>query len=81
MGHTRKIELAYVINVIETEAERARSLRMTDFEDAVVAGAAESAGCKWVVTRNPKDFSASPVSALTPEEFLAHCSNERDHAR
>nr|VFJ72125.1 MAG: Predicted nucleic acid-binding protein, contains PIN domain [Candidatus Kentron sp. FW] len=49
---------------------RARSLGMTDFEDAVVASAAESAGCQWIVTRNPKDFFASPVAASTPEEFL-----------
>nr|VFK46034.1 MAG: Predicted nucleic acid-binding protein, contains PIN domain [Candidatus Kentron sp. TC] len=49
---------------------RARSLEMSDFEDAVVASAAENAGCQWIVTRNPKDFLASPVMASTPEEFL-----------
>nr|VFK57408.1 MAG: PIN domain-containing protein [Candidatus Kentron sp. TC] len=49
---------------------RARSLKMSDFEDAVVASAAENAGCQWIVTRNPKGFLASPVMALTPEEFL-----------
>nr|VFK24541.1 MAG: Predicted nucleic acid-binding protein, contains PIN domain [Candidatus Kentron sp. LPFa] len=54
---------------------RARSLKMADFEDAVVASAAEAAGCQWIVTRNPKDFLASPVAPLTPEEFLAECSN------
>nr|VFJ58230.1 MAG: Predicted nucleic acid-binding protein, contains PIN domain [Candidatus Kentron sp. DK] len=51
---------------------RARSLKMKDFEDAVVASAAENAGCQWVITRNPKDFLASPVPPLMPEEFLAH---------
>jgi len=54
---------------------RARGLKMTDFEDAVVASAAEKAGCRWIVTRNPKDFAASPVAALTPEEFLAEFSD------
>nr|VFK43400.1 MAG: PIN domain-containing protein [Candidatus Kentron sp. TC] len=49
---------------------RARSLKMSDFEDAVVASAAENAGCQWIVTRNPKGFLASPVMASTPEEFL-----------
>jgi predicted nucleic acid-binding protein len=49
---------------------RARSLRFDDFEDAVVASAAEAAGCKLIVTRNVADFTSSPVPAVTPEEFL-----------
>ena len=49
---------------------RARTLGWDDFEDAVVAAAAESAGCDALVTRNVKDFRDSPVPALTPEEYL-----------
>lgn len=49
---------------------RARTLGWDDFEDAVVAAAAESAGCDAIVTRNVKDFRDSPVPAWTPEEFL-----------
>jgi predicted nucleic acid-binding protein len=49
---------------------RARSLRFDDFEDAVVASAAEATGCKLIVTRNVADFVPSPVPAVTPEEFL-----------
>ncbi|HEY0780885.1 MAG TPA: PIN domain-containing protein [Thermoanaerobaculia bacterium] len=50
---------------------RARSLAFSDFEDAVVASAAEAAGCERIVTRNVVDLSASPVLAVTPEELLA----------
>ena len=49
---------------------RARVLGWPDFEDAVVAASAENAGCDTIVTRNIRDFSASPVPACTPEEFL-----------
>jgi predicted nucleic acid-binding protein len=49
---------------------RARSLAMADFEDAVVAAAAEAAQCDFVLTRNVTDFTESPVQAMTPEEFL-----------
>ena len=49
---------------------RARSLRFGDFEDAAMASAAEAAGCELIVTRNLADFGASPVRAVTPEEFL-----------
>lgn len=50
---------------------RARSLPLTDFEDAALASAAESAECDHIVTRNVADFTSSPVPALTPEELLA----------
>lgn len=59
-----------IASVGREELLRARALTFGDFEDAVVAAAAESAGCLSIVTRNVKDFSASPVEALTPEEYL-----------
>lgn len=51
---------------------RARSLPMSDFEDAVLASAAEAAGCDLIISRNVEDFDGSPVQAITPEEFLAY---------
>jgi hypothetical protein len=42
-------------------------LPFSDFEDAVTAAAARSAGCECIVTRDPKGFCGSPVRALTPE--------------
>ena len=50
---------------------QARSLPMSDFEDAVVASAAEAVECDLIITRNVTDFEDSPVQAMTPEEFLA----------
>lgn len=49
---------------------RARVLGMSDFEDAVVAVSAEVAACAWIVTRNTRDFTASPVPAVTPADLL-----------
>ena len=49
---------------------RARQLPLADFEDAVVASLAEAGQCDHVVTRNVSDFAGSPVSALTPTDFL-----------
>ncbi len=48
---------------------RARGLPMEDFEDAVVAAAAETIHCDWVITRNVTDFKASPIPAITPKEL------------
>jgi hypothetical protein len=50
---------------------RARGLAFDDFEDAVVAAAAEKLHCRWIVTRNVVDFASSPVPAVTPAELLA----------
>jgi predicted nucleic acid-binding protein len=46
---------------------------MPDFEDAVIAAVAQREGADYIVTRNTKDFIASPVPAITPEDFLARC--------
>jgi predicted nucleic acid-binding protein len=55
----------------KSQFARARTLAMPDFEDAVLAAAAESARCDLIVTRNVADFGGSPVRPITPEEFLA----------
>jgi len=47
--------------------QEALQLPFSDFEDAVTAAAARSAGCDCIVTRDPKGFRGSPVRALTPE--------------
>ena len=49
---------------------QARQLGLKDFEDAVVASVAAERGCDWIVSRNVADFSASPVKAIAPAEFL-----------
>lgn len=52
------------------ELSAARSYGMEDFEDALVAAAAASAGCDIIVTRNVKDFKGSPVRVASPTDFL-----------
>ena len=59
-----------VAAVGHAELLRAQGLGWPDFEDAVVAAAAETLGCDCIITRNVRDFRHSPVSALTPDEYL-----------
>lgn len=49
---------------------RARALGWKDFEDAVVAAAAETCHCDVIVTRNIRDYRGSAVPVITPEECL-----------
>jgi predicted nucleic acid-binding protein len=45
---------------------------MSDFEDAIQLNSAIKGKCKYLITRNKKDFAATGrISILTPEEFLS----------
>jgi predicted nucleic acid-binding protein len=50
--------------------QEALDLPCADFEDAVSAAAARSAGCDLIVTRDPKGFRGSRVAVLSPEAAL-----------
>ena len=43
----------------------------SDYEDAVLYGAARAAGASAIVTRNCKDFTRSTLPEFTPELLLA----------
>jgi len=51
--------------------QNAIALAWPDFEDAVTAAAAAQAGCDLIVTRDPRGFPHSPVTALPPEAAVA----------
>jgi predicted nucleic acid-binding protein len=67
----RLLELFEIAPVNRSVIEEALQSKMTDFEDAVLAYAANLVGATAVVTRNTKDFRHSPVKALDPAEFLS----------
>jgi len=48
----------------------AMTLRFADFEDAVTAAAARSAGCDHIVTRDVRGFRDSPVRPIPPESLV-----------
>jgi predicted nucleic acid-binding protein len=59
-----------VAPVDDAVLNRALDLTFGDFEDAVCAAAAQAAGCAFLVTRNVKDYKASPVPAVDPVTVL-----------
>lgn len=74
--HAAEEAIDWILGSMEVVAEsrdvllRARSLDMDDFEDAVVAAAAERAHADRIVTRKLDDFEHAPVPAVTPRELL-----------
>jgi len=59
-----------VFAVDKRHIQAALNSAMTDFEDAVQAESARSMGFDYIVTRNKRDFSESPIPAMLPEELL-----------
>lgn len=64
------IATSEIVSFDHETAQRSLTLKFGDFEDAMIAAAAEAAGMDCIVTRNGDDFKKSPVPALSPEAFL-----------
>jgi predicted nucleic acid-binding protein len=56
--------------------QRAASLRLPDFDDAVMVAAAEAAGCQAVVTRHLGSFSGSLLPAIDADVALSLLADE-----
>ena len=68
----KELDVIFRISGLEAaDLRMANLLPMNDVEDAVQAACAQRVGAQFIVTRNLKDFSNSPVSAIKPEELLA----------
>lgn len=64
------LHLVYVEAALPDDVYAAIASNMSDFEDAFVASIAQRCGMDYIVTRNTKDFTDSPVRAVTPTDFL-----------
>ena len=69
------VALRSLVGICDTTAHdinTALTLKMADFEDAVIAAIAKRERAEYIITRNGADFANSPVSAISPAEFLAN---------
>jgi predicted nucleic acid-binding protein len=67
------VKFSKLVRFVDTtvhDIEQAMTSPMSDFEDAVIAAVARRESADYIITRNAKDFIASPVPAITPKEFL-----------
>lgn len=67
----RLLGVFQVVPVGEQLLRDALTLPFSDFEDAVCAACAASAGCDALVTRDVSDFRKSPVPVFTPAAAAA----------
>lgn len=62
--------LVHILPVKDTTVDKALNSDFTDFEDAIQYYSAIENGIKVIITRNVKDYKASTVPVITPDEFL-----------
>ena len=65
------LEIIKPVNTLVDDVFLAAELGFADFEDAVIAAIAHREKADYIITRNVKDYSKSPVPAITPDDFLA----------
>ena len=64
------MDMFAILDVTATDCRLGHEEGKGDFEDDLIAWTAYRHGIDFIVTRNKRDFSKSPVPALTPEEFV-----------
>jgi len=64
------LKTTHVATVTESIIHEALDLEWTDFEDAVQYVIGKSISAEYIITRNPKDFTASQIKIISPDEFL-----------
>ena len=64
------LEIVKVGDVTNDDVLTAFQHKAKDFEDCLLATCAKTADCKYIITRNKKDFLDFIPEALTPEDFL-----------
>ena len=64
------LEILKSVSPTSEDIESAVKKRHRDFEDCLLAMIAEREGCKYVLTRNIKDFSGYSFKAITPADFV-----------
>lgn len=65
-----------LVGITPEDARKALAARWSDFEDCLVARCAEKINADYIVTRNVRDFTASSVEAVTPEELFARLEEQ-----
>ena len=62
--------IAKTIDLTEKIIDKGLSSKFSDFEDALQYHCAIKARCDIIITRNEKDFKASVLPVMRPEEYL-----------
>lgn len=73
---TKLFTLFDVLDTSASDCKKAILSPVSDYEDAVMIETAVSNEVAIIVTRNTKDYKASPIPVLTPDAFLTYLQQE-----
>jgi len=59
-----------VAGVTADDLQNALASDVSDYEDGLLSCCAKRLKVKYIITRNVKDFTLSPVPALSPQMFI-----------
>lgn len=71
------LSLIKILDVNNTDCEKAFDLPMNDYEDALLAFCGKRHKMDLIITRNKKHFEKSPVKAVEPEDILLQISQKQ----
>lgn len=60
-----------VISVDKNDCIKAFETGILDYENSLLSVCAKKSKADYIVTRNLKDFTNSPIKAISPQDFLA----------
>lgn len=66
----RAFDIIEPVSLSADDLRRAARLRWDDYEDCLIALAADKARADYLITRDARGFSRSPVPALSPTDWL-----------
>jgi len=67
-----------VVDTAGMDCRRAIPSEVSDYEDVVMIETALRTEVDCIVTRNTRDYSKSPVTVYSPEEFIKKLEEEQD---
>jgi|GEM_PF-1760786 len=71
------LQIVRVCDTAAADATAALTLKVCDFEDAILAATARREKAEQIITSNDRDFSQSPVPARSPADFLQQRENRQ----
>ena len=63
--------LFQIVDVTGDDCKKALELNVSDYENALLATCARREKVEYIITRNIKDFTSSPVPAILPDRFIS----------
>jgi predicted nucleic acid-binding protein len=70
------LQLIRACDTTTSDVTAALTLGVADFEDSILAATARREKAEYIITRNERDFSQSPVPAVSPADFIMQTGRE-----